>query len=401
MGDTGPCGPCSEIHYLPGRQPPLRRGRTRAATCLGVECECDRWLEIWNLVFMQFNRDAVGPARAAARALRRHRHGPGARHRRRAGQAHRTTTPTSSSRSSRRSARARARPTAPTRADDVSLRVIADHLRATTFLIADGVMPGNEGRGYVLRKIMRRAMRHGKKLGHRGQPFLHELTARGGGAHGRRLSRAARARRASVARVVRAEEERFGSTLQAGARASSSRSRRSCARARGRHRRAPTPSSSTTPTACPSTSLEELAQDRGLRVDQRRLRARARRPSSERARQSSKMGAVTGDPVYLGLLEQTARRSSSATSRLVVEDARVLAVAQGRRAREAPRRGRRGRDRPRPHAVLRRSRAARSATTASSRPTGAAAEVLDATLPVPGPLPAPREGDRRRVRGRA
>src|SRR5438094_1642973 len=95
---------------------------------------------------------------------------------------------------------------------DVSLRVVADHLRATTFLIADGVMPGNEGRGYVLRKIMRRAMRHGKKLGIE-EPFLHELVSavvdRMAGAYPELRTQAA-----SVARVVRSEEERFGSTLK-------------------------------------------------------------------------------------------------------------------------------------------------------------------------------------------
>ena len=168
MGDTGPCGPCSEIHYFQGDELPCAE-EAAGRRCLGVECECDRWLEIWNLVFMQYDRDADGRAGPAARALRRHRHGPRARRGRRAGQAlelrHRPL----------HAAARRGRAAAPGKrlrrraaGDDVSLRVIADHLRATTFLIADGVLPGNEGRGYVLRKIMRRAMRHGQKLGHRG-----------------------------------------------------------------------------------------------------------------------------------------------------------------------------------------------------------------------------------------
>src|SRR5262249_6945811 len=95
---------------------------------------------------------------------------------------------------------------------DVSLRVVADHLRATTFLIRDGVMPGNEGRGYVLRKVMRRAMRHGKKLGLE-EPFLHELVA----VVVDRMAAAypeLRGQMASIQRIVRAEEERFGSTLK-------------------------------------------------------------------------------------------------------------------------------------------------------------------------------------------
>ena len=211
MGDAGPCGPCSEIHFNQGDSLPcaeVEAGRP----CLGVECECDRWLEVWNLVFMQYDRGADGHAHSPARALRRHGHGPGARRCRGPGQAlelrHRSVH---AHPRSDRGAR-RARTTALRRTNDVSLRVIADHLRATTFLVADGVLPGNEGRGYVLRKIMRRAMRHGKKLGLEGT-FLHELSAavveRMRGPFPELLNQAA-----AIERVIRLEEERFASTLK-------------------------------------------------------------------------------------------------------------------------------------------------------------------------------------------
>jgi alanyl-tRNA synthetase len=173
MGDTGPCGPCSEIHYHQGDHIPCAE-EAAGRTCLGVACECDRWLEIWNLVFMQFERkekdspleplprpsidtgagleriaavvqgklsnydtDLFVPLLERASELSHHRYG--------------------------------ADPD-----DDASMRVIADHARATAFLVSDGVQPSNEGRGYVLRRIMRRAIRHGSRLG-LDEPFLHEV----------------------------------------------------------------------------------------------------------------------------------------------------------------------------------------------------------------------------------
>jgi alanyl-tRNA synthetase len=215
MGDTGPCGPCSEIHYDMGP----------AASDVGhadckFPCDCGRYVEIWNLVFMQFNRDSsgaltplpkpcvdtgMGLERVAAvlqgvvsnydtdlfvplldraaeligvdeqKELQAEEH--------------------------RRSA--------------ASLRVIADHARATTFLITDGVLPSNEGRGYVLRKIMRRAIRHGRLLGAQKQ-FLFEMvqTVRQlmGGVYPELLEPGA----ARVPQIVLAEEKRFLQTLDIG-----------------------------------------------------------------------------------------------------------------------------------------------------------------------------------------
>ena len=211
MGETGPCGRCTEVMFYRPDAP------CAEPVCRGMECSCDRYFEIWNVVFMEFNRvengellplpalsvdtgmgfervtsvlqnkfsnydtdifapllDAIG---AAAGRKYSHFHGGGDH-------------------------------------PDVSMRVIADHLRAMTFLIADGVVPSNEWRGYVLRKIMRRAMRHGKKLGFV-EPFLHGLVdvvvEQMGDAYPE-----LRRNRDTVVRVVRSEEERFDVVLTSG-----------------------------------------------------------------------------------------------------------------------------------------------------------------------------------------
>ena len=209
MGDTGPCGPCSEIHIDQGEE--VGCGRPDCA----VGCDCDRYLELWNLVFMQYDRDDSGkktplprpsidtgmgleriaavsqgvlsnydtdlfiPIIAAAAEI--------------AGTAYHNDDET-----------------------DVSLRVIADHARACTFLVSDGILPKNEGRGYVLRRILRRACRHGRKLG-LDAPFLHtvamkvieEMSVAYPGLHDAR---------AFIDKVIYTEEERFGETLDAGLR---------------------------------------------------------------------------------------------------------------------------------------------------------------------------------------
>jgi alanyl-tRNA synthetase len=155
MGDTGPCGPCTEIFYDHGEHiwggPP---GSPRK--------DGDRYIEIWNNVFMQFNRDEAGRHASAAQALGRHRHGPGAHLGGAAARAcqlrNRPVPGADQGRRARDLGRRHGQP---------ALRVLADHIRACSFLIADGVIPGNEGRGYVLRRIIRRAIRHGYKLGAR------------------------------------------------------------------------------------------------------------------------------------------------------------------------------------------------------------------------------------------
>jgi alanyl-tRNA synthetase len=214
MGDTGPCGRCSEIHYHRGNDYPCDEERA-GRTCKGLDCSCDRFVEIWNNVFMEFDRQADGrlnplPAPSIDTGMGLERitaviQGKLSNY---------DTdlfTPVLTAIGERAGIRYRASLADPS---DVSMRVVADHLRAMTFLIADGVVPSNEWRGYVLRKIMRRAMRHGKKLGFK-EPFLHSLvdvivTEMGSAYHDLKTSHAA------IVRVVRSEEERFDAVLTAG-----------------------------------------------------------------------------------------------------------------------------------------------------------------------------------------
>jgi len=211
MGETGPCGPCSEIHIDRGPDACDRRGDP-AHRC-AVNGGCARFIELWNLVFIQYDRNEAGqltelPAKhvdtgmgfericavlqgvrgnyeidvlraviACAERLAGKRYGASER-------------------------------------DDVSLRVIADHGRAVTFLVADGVLPANDGRGYVLRRLLRRAARHGKLLG-LDRPFLHEVVGAVVHAMGRAYPEIVE-RRQRIAELVRVEEERFAATLDRG-----------------------------------------------------------------------------------------------------------------------------------------------------------------------------------------
>jgi alanyl-tRNA synthetase len=212
MGDTGPCGRCSEIYFFRGAEIPCAE-----PVCRGIECSCDRYVEIWNNVFMEFDRQADGtlkplPALSVDTGMGLERitsviQGKLA--------TYDTDLFTPILDAIGRGA-GRAYTGHPGGGDhpDVSMRVIADHLRAMTFLIADGVLPSNEWRGYVLRKIMRRAMRHGKKLGF-AEPFLHGLVDVVAGEMGDAYPELASGRD-SIVRTVRAEEERFDAVLTSG-----------------------------------------------------------------------------------------------------------------------------------------------------------------------------------------
>ncbi len=169
MGDTGPMGPCSEIHYFQGDDFPCPE-----PVCKGPACDCDRWLEIWNLVFMQYERkEKDGPlGKLPAPSVDT---GAGLE---------RVSAVVAGKRSNydtdlfrpllERAAALSGRPYGEGGKDDSSMRVIADHARATAFLIADGVFPDKTGREYVLRRIFRRAVRHGQRLGIE-KPFMHEV----------------------------------------------------------------------------------------------------------------------------------------------------------------------------------------------------------------------------------
>ena len=214
MGDTGPCGPCSEVHFHQGDDLPCAEAAAGRA-CLGPACECDRWLEIWNLVFMQFNRDASGTLTPLPRPSIDTGMG-----------LERIAAVLQGKRSSYETdlfaplighvAQLARKRYGAEREQDVSMQVIADHARATTFLIADGVMPSNEWRGYVLRRIMRRAMRHGRKLGLT-EPFLWRGVAWVGDVMGGAYPEIVR-ERDRIVEVVRQEEEQFAKTLDSGMR---------------------------------------------------------------------------------------------------------------------------------------------------------------------------------------
>ncbi len=207
MGDTGPCGPCSEIHIDRGED--YGCGQPGCA----VGCDCDRWLELWNLVFMQFYRDETGtmtplPKPSIDTGLGLERiisvlqdvptnfdtdlfvpimEKVGQLSGRKRGESHQV---------------------------EVAMKVIADHSRAAAFLICDGVLPSNEGRGYVLRRIMRRAIRYGRSIG-LAKPFLHE-TVQTVFAIMDQAYPELKESAAFILKVVRNEEEKFLETLDTG-----------------------------------------------------------------------------------------------------------------------------------------------------------------------------------------
>ena len=213
MGDTGPCGRSSEIYYLRGAHVPCGE-EAQGQRCRGVECSCDRYIEIWNNVFMEFDRQSDGTLNPLP--LRSIDTGMGFERVTAVLQGHLSNydtdlfTPILAAIGERAGTTHRG----TMEPSDVSMRVIADHLRAMTFLIADGVVPSNEWRGYVLRKIMRRAMRHGKGLGMQ-EPFLYTMVDTLVGEFGEAYPEL-RTGRDIVVRVIRSEEERFDAVLTSG-----------------------------------------------------------------------------------------------------------------------------------------------------------------------------------------
>ncbi len=219
MGDTGPCGPCSEVHYRQGGDEIPCAEVAAGRTCLGPACDCDRWIEIWNLVFMQFEQLAGGARRTLPRPSVDTGMG-----------LERLCAVLGGFRSSYetdllrplvdRAAALSGQTFSPgdygSEAPSVSLRAIADHARTTAFLIADGVLPEKTGRPYVLRRIMRRAIYHGWLLRIEA-PFLATLAGdvidKMGGAYPE-----LRERRGLILEVTEQEERRFRDTLDRGVR---------------------------------------------------------------------------------------------------------------------------------------------------------------------------------------
>ncbi|MBN2241303.1 MAG: alanine--tRNA ligase [Acidobacteria bacterium] len=207
MGDTGPCGPCSELHFDLGRSPQPDHGEC------DLTCSCGRWIEVWNLVFMQYNRDSDGgmhplPAPSIDTGMGFERIATILQ-----GKNSNYDTdlfaPLIDAVSEISGLRYGSNPN-----DDVSMKIIADHVRAAAFVIGDGQYPGNDKRGYVLRKIMRRAIVHGKRLGIQ-DPFLYRVS----GAVVEKMKAAYPElvqNRDTIARVIKQEEDSFAGTLQEG-----------------------------------------------------------------------------------------------------------------------------------------------------------------------------------------
>jgi alanyl-tRNA synthetase len=207
MGDTGPCGPCSEIFYDHG--PEIAGGPPGTP-----EADGDRYVEIWNLVFMQYNRDSAGtlhplPKPSVDTGMGLERISAVMQ------QVHSNYEIDLFQELIQAAAReCFGNGSSVQDLSSNSLKVIADHIRACSFLIADGVIPGNEGRGYVLRRIIRRAIRHGYKLG-QNQPFFYTLVEDLAKAMGSAYPELVEAK-ARIAGVLKQEEERFAETLENG-----------------------------------------------------------------------------------------------------------------------------------------------------------------------------------------
>ncbi len=339
MADTGPCGPCSEIFYDHG--PGVAGGPPGSPDADG-----DRYIEIWNLVFMQFNRDEKGvlhplpkPSVDTGMGLER------------------IAAVLQGVHSNyeidlfQDLIKAAARETGTKDLASNSLKVIADHIRACSFLIVDGVIPSNEGRGYVLRRIIRRAIRHGYKLGQT-KPFFHKLVADLAKAMGEAYPELVAGRSAS-SQVLEQEEERFAETLENGMKVLEGALTREDKMLDGE-----TVFQLYDTYGFPVDLTADIARERGVRVDYAGFEEAMQR-QRERARAASRF-TLAQSVDYSGHATEFHGYDYSQPRR---ESRRAL---QGRHARRRDRGRRGGRRRARSHAVLRRSREVRSATAASS-----------------------------------
>jgi alanyl-tRNA synthetase len=301
MGDTGPCGPCSEIHYDMG---PAASDQGHADCAFG--CDCGRYVEIWNLVFMQFDRDVNGKLNplpqpsidtgAGLERLAAVLEGKISNYDtdlfvplvRRAAE----LTGVSLQQEQKKEAQSNSA---------ASLRVIADHSRASTFLISDGVLPSNEGRGYVLRKIIRRAITHGRLLGQT-KPFLYQMVF----AVRDLMLDAYPELKDSVERVskaIHAEETRFAHTLALGLKKLEEDLQPLAQAARNQGGRKQVYSGESAfklydTFGMPVDFIEDAARDQGILFDQAGF-DRALEAQRERARASWKgAGKQTANPAY-------------------------------------------------------------------------------------------------------
>ena len=314
MGETGPCGPCSEIFYdhgpgIPGGPPG------------SPDEDGDRFVEIWNLVFMQFDRSADGtmtplpkPSVDTGMGLER------------------VAAILQGVHSNYETdlfvplVRAAAKATGATDLSSSSLRVIADHIRACSFLISDGVLPSNEGRGYVLRRIIRRAVRHGFMLGQRA-PFFHTLVATLDAVMGEAYPEL-RTQSVHVTRVLKQEEERFAETLSQGMALLDE----ALAGLRGHTIPGQTVFKLYDTYGFPVDLTADIARERGLGIDEGGFEA-AMEEQRRRARAASRFGAdarsgarVEGRTEFLGYEHD---RSEAGVVALLKGDQPVQTLAEG------------------------------------------------------------------------
>ena len=294
MGDTGPCGPCSELHYDFGKSPVPDHGEC------DLTCGCGRWVEVWNLVFMQYNRDGGGvlnplPSPSIDTGMGFERITTILQ-----GKASNYDTDLFQPMLNEISGLC-GTDYGDDANDDVSMRVIADHTRAAAFVIGDGQYPGNDKRGYVLRKIMRRAMVHGKRLGIN-EPFIYRIA-------GTVIEQMQDAypeltqSRETIARVIKQEEDSFAGTLGEGLKDFNERAQK--LKAKGIR---------TLPGAeafflydtrgLPLEIIEDLAQENGLVVDEAGF-AQAFQNQRERSRKDYLSGKVREEVAQLLFNGQT------------------------------------------------------------------------------------------------
>ncbi len=330
MGETGPCGPCSEIIYDRGG-----KYKCNQPACFIGKCDCDRWLEVWNLVFMQYNRDEKGvltplpkPSIDTGMGLER------------------VTSVVQKASSNYDTDLLKDLIKAVERLSGrkysgaqqgFPFRVIADHARAGTFLIADGVLPGNEGRGYVLRRILRRAVRFGKNLGIN-RPFLGELVSVVGELMGRAYPEIVE-KRDYISQVIKIEEERFHETLHDGMKKAAEIIAQVKA-AGGRQIGGQDAFVLYDTYGFPFDLTEDIAEENGLTVDQPGF-AEAMQAQRDRARAARQdTGMLAGQEIYaeigqkMGATEFLGYSQTSARANvigLIVDDEIVTEAGAGRK----------------------------------------------------------------------
>jgi alanyl-tRNA synthetase len=315
MGPTGPCGPCSELHYDMGTSPAGHSDCT-------VACDCGRFVEIWNLVFMQFNRDSSGettplpsPSIDTGMGLERISC---------VLQGVSSNYDTDLFRPIIQEACRQVNVVyGQDEKKDTSLRILADHSRACAFLINNGIAPGNEGRGYVLRKILRRAIRHGKMLGTE-EPFIYTLTA----LVTELMSDAfpeLRDTREYAAKIVRNEEEKFSATLTHGTERldeiCESNSEKGQLPGKDLFRLYDT-------YGFPFDLAREIAAERGLEVDEDGFYAEMEK-QRVRARASWKGGEKQIKPIYQELAQQGLETEFTGYTEFSDIPGRILAIIKG------------------------------------------------------------------------